>query len=148
MKAMAARASITTGLLFGGLIFAALAVFLPFASINVLGIDVADISMPWAYRAPALVLIAASLTFAWPALSGLAIEPGRRIGLSIAAGGMVVVAVVAFVAVSRGNSEGTDASMGIAGASPGFGLILYAAAIIAFIVAIVRLWMQRHQTPG
>jgi hypothetical protein len=148
IRAMAARVSITTGLLFGGLIFATLAVFLPFASISVFGMNVADISMPWTYRFVALALIAGSGALAWPALSGVPIEAGRRIGLSVVAGAMVVVVIIAFVAVSKGNSEGSADSMGLAGASPGFGLMLYAAAVIAVIAAIVRLWMQRPPTPG
>jgi hypothetical protein len=148
VKAMAARVSITTGLLFGGLLFAILGVFLPFASISVFGMNVADIPLPWAYRLIALALVAGSAALAWPALSGVQIESGRRIGLSVVVGLMVVVIVIAFFAVAESNSEGGADTEGIAGASPGFGLMLYAVAVVAIIVAVVRLWMQRPQTPG
>jgi hypothetical protein len=144
IRALAARLSITTGLVFGGLIIATLAVFLPLATVTVMGMNLADASFPWLYKLIVLASIAGSAALAWPALSGVPIDVGRRTGLSVLTGLMVVVVIIAFFAVSQGDQEGA----GIAAVSPGFGLMLYVAAVIAIIVGVIRLWMQPAQTPG
>lgn len=144
VSTFAARLSLTTGLVYGGLVVATLAIFLPFATVTVLGMNVADASLPWLYRLLALVLIGGSAALVWPALSGVALEPWRRAGVSVLVGLMVVLIVIAFMGVSDGDTEGE----GIAGVSPGFGLMLYVAAVIAIIVGVVRLWMQPARAPG
>jgi hypothetical protein len=144
IRSMTGRVTLTTGLVFGGLTVATLAVFLPFATITILGANFADASLPGKYKVIALVLIAAAAAVAWPALSGVPIDARRRTGLSVLAGLMVVFVAVAFYAVSKGNSEGGED----VGASPGFGLILYVAAVIAIIVGVSRLWRQRTPTSG
>jgi hypothetical protein len=79
---------------------------------------------------------------ALPALSGSQVPVGRLIGLSVVVGVLGGLTIVWFNTVSTKNSEGE----GFVDVTPGFGLMVYGAAVIVTAVGVVLLWIDRSKT--
>jgi hypothetical protein len=146
VKGFAGKLSITGWLLVGGFVIALLATFLPFAtvSVNVFGMSVGshEVSANGAARFAVFVFVAGGVALAWPHLSGSQLAVGRLIGLSVVVVVLVVLMVVWYMNVSNSNSQGD----GVVKVSPGFGLLLYGAAVVDIAVVVVLLWIQRPRT--
>jgi hypothetical protein len=131
---------------FGGLVIAVIATFLPFAtvSIHVFGMtfDAHEVSATGTGRFVVFLLAAVAVLLAWPTLSGSAVADGRLIGLSVVVVLFVVVVVVSYLDVSENNGKGE----GFVKVSPAFGLLLYAAGVVVIAVGVVWLWMDRSRT--
>lgn len=158
-KGFAAKLSITGWLIFGGLLIAAIAMFLPWVTVSAnvplaghLSVDLSPFKDYWIFVA--LLVIAGSGWLAWPALSGSQIPFNRLIGLSVAVGVLVVffiIGVYAYVnGISERNKEFSDKDVeefkGLVDVSIGPGLILYTAATAAIVFGVVQLWRQRPRT--
>lgn len=141
MKGLASKLSVTAWLIYGGLALALIATFLPFAteSITVLGTTVADeVSTNGLTRFVVLLLVAVAAWSAWPTLSGSPIVVGRLIGLSVVV--VLLIGLIALWFTNTSKAEGGDISL-----TPGFGAMLYGAAVIAVAVGVVRLWTRQPQ---
>jgi hypothetical protein len=145
VKGFAAKLSITAWLLFGGLVVAVFATFFPFAtvSVNVFGATISSSAVSgWGgAQFGVLVLVAGAVALAWPTLFGSPVTVQRLIGLSVDVVLLVVLMVVWFTNVSNSNREGE----GIVDVSPGFGLLLYGAGVVAVAIAVIRLWMDHSR---
>jgi hypothetical protein len=156
VKGLLANLSPTTVLLYGGLAIAVIGIFCPWVSVTFMGMQgpTTDIGPHTSWKYAALLVIIAAGWLAWPTLTvpGSGLPANRLIGLAGAAGVLGLVVVIGFYAIvsfSSGMSKslGIDVSQ-IESFTPGWGLYMYAVAVIAFAVGVVRLWMQKPQTPG
>ncbi|HUO37975.1 MAG TPA: hypothetical protein VMU34_09125 [Mycobacterium sp.] len=146
MKGIVAKVSITTGLIYGGLIVAVIAIFLPFATVTekVLGMTIVsrDVAANGSAKLVVVLIVAAAAWLAWPTVSGSQMSRPRLIGLTVGVCLLIGLVVVWFVNVSSNNGDGDIG----ADVSPGFGLLLYGVAVIAIAAGVVRIWMHRPQT--
>ena len=141
VKGVAAKLSVTAWLLYGGLVLALIATFLPFAteSVTFLGSTVSDdVSTNGFTKFIVCLLVAVAAWLAWPTLSASRVAVGRLIGLSVVV--VLLIGLVALWFTNTSHSEGGDISL-----TPGFGAMLYGAAVIAVAVGVVRLWTQQPQ---
>ena len=145
-KGFAAKLPVTAWLLFGGLVFAVVATFLPFATVSAhaLGMDLGshEISANSAARFAVFVLAGLAVALAWPSLSGAPVAIGRLIGLSVVVVLLVALMVAWFNSVSSQNSEGE----GVVDVTPGFGLLVYGLAVVVVGAGVVLLWTHRSRT--
>jgi hypothetical protein len=146
VKGFAAKPSIAGLPVFGGLVIAVVAIFLPFAtvSIQVFGMTFRahEASASGTARFVVLLLVAAAVFLAWPTLTGAAVADWRRIGLSVVVVLLIVVAVVAYIDISDNNGK----AEGLVKVSVAFGLLLYGAAVVVIAVGVVWLWIDRSRT--
>lgn len=146
VKGFAAKPSIAGLLVFGGLVIAVVAIFLPFATVSIhlfgMTFRAHEVSATGTGRLVVFLLAAVTVLLAWPSLSGSALADGRLIGLSVAVVLLVVVVVVSYLDVSENNGK----AEGIVKVSPAFGLLLYAAGVVVVAVGVVWLWMDRSRT--
>jgi hypothetical protein len=149
VKGMVAKLSVTTGLLFGGLVIAVIAIFCPWATVTEMGIDVASAGGPnTGWKFAVLLVIAAAAWLAWPTLSGSPMQVNRLIGLTIAVCVLFGVVIIGFINVNSFSSDVAKNTFQIVHASAGFGLWLYTVAVIASAVGVVQLWIHRSKTQG
>jgi hypothetical protein len=80
-KGLAAKLPVTAWLVYGGLVLAVLATFLPFATLTYFTV-VQDVSVPAAPRSGMFVLAAAAAWLAWPTLSGSPTAINRLVALT------------------------------------------------------------------
>jgi hypothetical protein len=151
VRGMVAKVSVTTGLLYGGLIFAFITIFLPWVSISVMGFEgpAGDFGPHISWKYAALLVIVAAGWFAWPTVSGspMPVKPfNYLIGLTIAVGLLAGVAAIGFFAILSFSSKYGAMTEHLVDVGPGFGLYLYAVAVIATAAGVVLLWTQRPQT--
>lgn len=151
VRGLVAKVSVTAGLLYGGLVFAAIGIFLPWgtATAEVLGQAFLshDISVPGWLMFVVVLMIAAAAWLAWPALSGSSVPNNHRIGLTVVVGllvGVFVIGVLHFLDAAPDKGVGGEAA-GV-DLSVGSGLVLYPVAVIAIAGGVVRLWMHRSKT--
>lgn len=141
--------SATAWLLIGGSVVAVISLFLTWFTVkgSALGIDIIskDVSPPAYWKLMVLLMIAGAGWLAWPFFAGARLSVQRLIGLS------VVVILLAGLAVTNwytAASESTSDDDSAVSVSPGFGLLLYLAAVVAIAVGVVRIWMSRSNTRG
>jgi hypothetical protein len=161
-KGIGARISVAAGLLFGGFVIAAIALFLPWATVSVdspLGgnlytVDASPFKGGWSFLI--LLVIAGAAWLAWPTVSGSQMSFKRLTGLTAAVGAQIICLLIGIVGYANGVAEKGKA-MASFGASTGeeltglhvsigFGLVLYAAAVVAITVGAVRVWIRRSRT--
>jgi Protein of unknown function (DUF2510) len=156
-KGIVARLSVQAGLLFGGFVIAAIALFFPWVTVSVdspLGGDLykADASPftgGWIFAV--LVVIAGAAWLAWPILSGSQMSVKRLSGLTAVVCLQIGCLVIGFIDYANGAVEKskatTDTGEQLTGlhVSVGLGLLLYGAAVVVITVGVVRLWIQRSQ---
>lgn len=146
VNGFAAKPSIAGLLVFGGLVIAVVAIFLPFATVSIhlfgMTFRAHEVSATGTGRLVVFLLAAVTVLLAWPSLSGSALADGRLIGLSVAVVLLVVVVVVSYLDVSENNGK----AEGIVKVSPAFGLLLYGAAVVVIAAGVVGLWMHRSRT--
>jgi hypothetical protein len=143
-----AKLSATAWLLIGGFIVAAISIFLTWEtiteSVSMMGTPLYSQTGQRGTSSGGkfilLVPIIAAAWLAWPVFAGITMSVKRLIGLS-AVVGLMLLSIPLWFAVFRGN----DAASGTT-SSYGFGLFLFAAAVIAIAVGVVRLWMYRSRT--
>jgi Protein of unknown function (DUF2510) len=146
-KGFAGRFSVNLWLALGGLVVTVIATFLPFATVSVKlfgnNLDAHDVSANGAAKFIVLLLVALAIFLLFPALTGSQLVVGRLIGLSVVVVLLGALTVVWFNSVSTQNNEGE----GVVEVTPGFGLMLYGAAVVVTAVGVVRLWIDRSKTP-
>jgi hypothetical protein len=157
-KGIVARLSVQAGLLFGGFVIAAIALFFPWVTVSVdspLGGDLykADASPftgGWIFAV--LVVIAGAAWLAWPILSGSQMSVKRLSGLTAVVCLQIGCLVIGFIDYANGAVEKskatTDTGEQLTGlhVSVGLGLLLYTAAVVAIVVGVVRVWIHRSRT--
>jgi hypothetical protein len=154
---IATRLSATTGLLFGGFIIAAIAMFFPWVTVSVdspLGgslykADASPFTGGWIFAIQ--LVIAAAVWLAWPTLSGSQISVKRLGGLTAVVGLQIVCLFIGLAdyangvtekkATARAGEELTNLHVSV-----GFGLLWYTAAVVAIVVGVVRVWIHRSNT--
>jgi hypothetical protein len=145
VKGLVANFTPKTWLLYGGLAFALLTVFLPWVTISVGGVeedsDEGGPHLGWKYVAVLAIIAAAAL--AWPTIVGSALDANRLIGLSAAVGVLFLGVVFGFYEILSFSSKLSSEVGGLVQASPGFGLYLFAAAVISSAAGVVWLWIER-----
>jgi Protein of unknown function (DUF2510) len=141
--------SATAWLLIGGAVAAVISLFLTWFTVkgSALGVDIIskDVSPPAYWKMMVLLMIAGAGWLAWPFFAGTTLSVQRLIGLT------VIVLLLAGLAVTNwytAASESTSDDDSAVSVSPGFGLLLYFAAVIAIAVGVVRIWMARSNTGG
>jgi hypothetical protein len=159
VKTFAARLPVLGWLLYGGFVLAAIALFLPWVSVNSnlseRALDVSPFKGFWVFAL--LALIAAAGFLAWPAVSRSQMPPNRLIGLSVAIG-LLALGVVRgvwayadgvseFVKNNGGNDTDVEEIRSVATTSLEPGMILYMVAVVAMVAGVVLLWRQRSQVP-
>jgi hypothetical protein len=129
----------------GGLVLATIGIFLTWVSVStgVFGMNIAvgDIAVPGWLRIVFLVVAGVIVWLAWPALSGLQMEIGRLIGLTVCLLPLAGLLLLGLYWLATDAPEGVDVSMGS-------GLPLYTVGFLAVIAGVVRIWMQRSNAPG
>jgi hypothetical protein len=132
-------------LVFGGLVIAVVATFLPFATVSIqlfgMTFRAHEVSANGTARLVVFLLVAVAVWLAWPTVSGSAVADGRLIGLTVVVVLLVVVVVVSYLDVAENNGKGE----GIVKVSPAFGLLLYAAGVVVIAVGVVWLWTDRSR---
>lgn len=138
--------SVAAWVVLGGLVVTVIASFLPFAkvSIKLFGKTLSshEVSANGTAKFVIVVLAAAAAVLAFPALSGSQAAVGRLIGLSVVVGLLGALTFVWFNGVSSRNDEGE----GFVDVTPGFGLMVYGAAVVVTAVGVVMLWIDRSKT--
>lgn len=149
VREMAAKISVTVGLMYAGLAIAVITIFLPWVSVSVMGIQgpSSDIGPNIGWKYAALLVIAAAVWLAWPTVSGSPMPANRLIGLTVAVCLLVGVVVMGFFVILSYSSNLGGMTYNFVNVSPGFGLYLYAATVIAIAVGVVRLWLEQSKTP-
>lgn len=161
-KNIAATLSITTWLLYGGFLAAAIGMFFPWVTVSadvpMMGHLYEDVSPFKDYKMFAvLAVIAAAAWLAWPTLSASRTLPANRlIALTAVVGLLAIGFVIGVLDYVNGVAEidkqfaGENADIAelrnIIDVSIGFGFILYTAGLAAIIFGVVRLWRQRPRT--
>jgi hypothetical protein len=155
VQGYAVRLSATAGLLFGGLVIAAIAMFVPWVTVSVdspLGgslykVDASPFSGGGIFAV--LLVIAGTAWLAWPVVSGSLMPVKRLWGLTAAVGVQIVCLLVGFGDYANGVAEKRKVVTGLREEMAGlhvsaeFGLLLYAAAVLAITVGLVRIWIHR-----
>jgi hypothetical protein len=151
----AARLSATAGLLFGGLVIAAIALFMPWVTVSVdspLGGSLYKVNAsPFTGGGifAVLLVIAGAAWLAWPLLSGSLLPVKRLWGLTAAVGVQIICLLIGFGDYANGVGEKSKVAASLREALTGlhvsieFGLLLYAAAVVAITVGLVRIWIHR-----
>jgi hypothetical protein len=146
VKGLAGKMSVPAWVVLGGLVATVIATFLPFAtvSLKLFGRTLTshEVSADGTAKVVVIVLAAAAVFLALPALSGSQVPVGRLIGLSVVVGVLGGLTIVWFNTVSTKNSEGE----GFVDVTPGFGLMVYGAAVIVTAVGVLLLWIDRSKT--
>jgi hypothetical protein len=157
VKGVGVTPSLTAGLLFGGWLLAAIAIFLPWVTVSVdspLGgdlykVDASPFKGGWVF--PVLLVIAAAAVLAWPTVTRSQMSMKRLAGLTAVVGVQITFLLIGFLDYANGVSE-QQRAMARAGdelnslhISVEFGLLLYASAVVAVVVGLVRTWIQRSQ---
>ena len=143
---MAARLPLPGWLLFGGLLVAILASFLPFFSITVTGLNISEgVGMKGAFRVVVFLLVALAVGLAVPMFTGSALDSRRLIGITVAVALLIGLGILAYSVNS--SPEGLENVAGL-DVSPAFGFYLYFLGIIAATAGVVMFWMQRNKAPG
>ncbi|BBY05023.1 hypothetical protein [Mycobacterium noviomagense] len=140
VKGIVERFSLTTWLLFGGLVLAVIATFFPYATVTAVGLLSIDVSTNGAAKLYVFLLVGIAAALAWPALSGSQVAVWRLIGLSIV---VCVLGALMLIWFHDASSSSDDDGVNV---SPAVGLLLYGVAVIIIVVGVVRLWMLRSQT--
>lgn len=154
VKGFAPKVSITAGLLFGGLVLAAISLFLPWTTVTaslLLGSPYTFDVSPFRGGRVFLVLpvIAAAGWLAWPMISGAQMLIKRLAGLTGVVGLLGLFFMIGVINYVQNLSEKQKAVSGaefLADAidvSIGFGFVLYTMALVAIAVGLGRVWMQR-----
>lgn len=158
LKGIAATAWLTPALLFGGFVFAAIAIFLPWVTVSVdspfggdlFHADASPFKGAWVFLV--LIVIAAAAVLAWPTVTRSRMPRNRLAGLTAVVGAQIIFLLIGMLDFAYGVSE-KQRAMARAGEeltnlhiSVGFGLLLYAAAVTAIAVGLVRTWIQWSQT--
>jgi hypothetical protein len=156
-KGMAAKAWVAAGLLFGGFVFAAIALFLPWATVSVdspLGgslyqVDASPFKGGWVFAI--LLVIAGAAWLAWPTVSGSQLSIKRVTGLTAVVGLQILFLFIGLANYANGVSEKNKGMGGIGDdlsgvhVSVGFGMVLYAAAVVAIAAGLIRVWIHRSK---
>jgi hypothetical protein len=157
-KAAGFKFSVTAALFFGGFVVSAIALFLPWVTVSgsspLLGstykIDASPFQGGWIFLL--LLMIGGAAWLAWPVVPGSRMGIPRLVGLSAVVGLQIVCLLVGFVDYAGGVSEKDKDFSGagdLAGVVPnvsmGSGIFLYAAAVVAIVVGLVRVWTQRSK---
>jgi hypothetical protein len=158
VKAAGFKFSVTAALLFGGFVVAAIALFLPWVTVsatsplggNMYQIDASPFKGGWIFLL--LLVIGGAAWLAWPVVSGSKMAIPRLAGLSVVVGLQILCLFVGFADYAGGVSEKDKAVSG-AGALAGIvpdvsmdaGMFLYAAAVVAIAVGLVRVWTHRSK---
>ena len=100
-----------------------------------------NVAVPGWLRIVFLVVAGVIVWLAWPALSGLQMEAGRLIGLTVCLLPLVGLLVLGLYWLATDAPDDVDVSMGS-------GLPLYTVGVLAVIAGVVRIWMQRSNAPG
>jgi hypothetical protein len=151
VKSIAARLPAAVWLILGGLFVALIgAVFLPFFTVKntILGsaasIDVANTGV---MKFVVVLLVAGAVWLAWPLLRGSPMPTNRLIGLTVVIGLLIAGAAVDALFNDVFSSSGSDDDLVSVSVMPGFGLLLYGAAMVAAAVGVVMVWAQRSKLP-
>lgn len=139
-KSFASRLSITGWLLFGGFVLAVIGTFFPYAVVSAALLGSIEISANGSAKFVVFLLVGVAAALAWPVVSGSAVAVWRLIGLS------VVAAVLGFLMIKWFSDASSNQGGDEVNVSPGFGLLLYGAAVVAIVVGVVRLWIDRSRT--
>jgi Protein of unknown function (DUF2510) len=147
VKGLVANFTPKTWLLYGGLAFAFLTVFFPWVTISVMGMEEGsgDVGPHLGWKYVALLAIIAAAVLAWPTVVGSALDANRLIGLSAAVGVLFLGVVFGFFEILSFSSKLSSEIGGLVQASPGFGLYLFAAAVIASAAGVVWVWIDRSK---
>jgi hypothetical protein len=159
VKGIGVRFSVTAGLLFGGFVIAAIALFLPWVTVSVnspLGgglykTDASPFQGGWIFVI--LLVIGVATWLAWPTISGSKMGIPRLAGLTATVGLQIVFLLIGFVSYVNGVSEKnkimTNSGEDLAGLAPDVsiqaGMFLYAVAIVAIVAGLVRIWKHRSR---
>jgi hypothetical protein len=152
IKDVVARHLVSAGLIYGGLFLAAIAVFLPWITVNVKNpLGLGDLGhqdytpFTGVLKFLVLLMILGAMALAWATLSGSQIHVGLLIGLSAVTGllacGFLLGLLNYFGGVAE-KSKGGEGSQYV-DVSIDFGMFLYFAAVAALAVGVLRIWMQR-----
>ena len=160
-KGITAKFSVAAGLLFGGFVIAAIAMFLPWVTVTAnspLGgslyqVDASPFKGGWIFAV--LLVIAGAAWLAWPTVSGVQMSVQRLAGLSAVVCLLIGCFLIGFVDYVSGVAEKqkvtADSGEALTGlgagvdVSMGFGLLLYTAAVVAIVVGVVRVWINRSK---
>jgi hypothetical protein len=158
VKGFAARPSITAWLLYGGFVIAAIAMFFPWVTVSAdiplaghLSDDVSPFKGFWILAV--LLVIAGAAWLAWPTVSGSQMSVNRLMGLTAVIGLLTVGLFIGFATYANGVSQ-RDSELGgrhiaefknLVDVSVGPGLLLYTAAVVAIVVGVVHLWIDRSR---
>jgi hypothetical protein len=157
VKGIGVTPSLTAGLLFGGWLFATIAIFLPWVTVSIdspLGgdlykVDASPFQGGWVF--PVLLVIAAAAVLAWPTLTRSQMPMKRLAALTAVVGVQITLLLIGLLDYANGVSERQRATarageeLNSVHISVEFGLLLYASAVIAVVVGLVRTWTQRSQ---
>ena len=138
IQGMVKQFGLTAWLIAGGSIALIISMFLPWFALNVEGMTLMSVSPSAYWTFGSILLVALIGWLAWPFLAGNPLPVPRLIGLT------VEVAALGLVIIANWPS-GVDDDSGI---SPGFGVLLFGAAVIAIAAGVVRLWMAQSKTQG
>jgi hypothetical protein len=134
-------------LLYGGFVVALIATFCPAATVTYhlfgAAIKAEDVSFNGPARIVAFLVLAGAAWLAWPTVSGSPVSVKRAAGLTVAVCLLIGLCLAWFASVSSNNKG--DSSIGVS-VSPGFGLLLYAAAIVVIGVGVGLVWARRAKT--
>jgi hypothetical protein len=142
------KLSATARFIFGGLVVAAIGIFFPWQSVSGgnLGYSLTSSgALAGGGRFAILVLVALAMWLSWPTHAGLPMSVKRTIGLSVVVGLMILLDIVAYAGVAHNNHANAGSGFKF---SPGFGLLVYTAAVIAVAIGVVRVWMHRTGLQG
>ncbi len=146
VEGFATGMSVTAWIVVAGLVVTAISTFLPFAteSARLFGetLGSREVPAPGAAKFVVIALVAIAVGLAFPVLPGPNVVVGRLIGLSVVVGLLAGLTIVWFNTVAAENDKG----LGVVELKPGFGLMVYAAAVIVTAVGVVRLWLERSKT--
>jgi hypothetical protein len=147
-KVLLANLSLTSGLIYGGLIIAVIGILCPWVTVSVMGIEEGsrDFGPHISWKYAALLVIAAAGWLAWPTVSRSQLQLNRLIGLTAAVGVLGLVFIIGFYDIVSFSSNISEMTYKIADVDPGWGLWLYAAAVIASAAGVVQLWIHSRKT--
>lgn len=147
-RGLATRIPVAAWLLYGGFVVAAISVFLPWVKASALGLISKNASpLEGVWLVVPIVIIAGAAWLAWPLLTGSQLATNRLIGLTVSAGVLMILLVIGYwgymSAVSERNKDPDVKD--VVDVSVGPGLLMYTAAIVAIVVAIVQLWINQSK---
>ncbi|BBZ66889.1 hypothetical protein MINS_23180 [Mycolicibacterium insubricum] len=153
------KAMLPAGLIYGGLVFALLSLFMRWTTVSAdipligsMNIDASPFKTVWMVLP--LLLIAAGSWLAWPLLARRPVPMKRLAGLVGVAAGLVVCWLIGLINYFNGASSaasglGDDSDADINSmieVSINFGFILFTLAVAALIAGVVGLWRDRRVT--